>query len=157
MSAHHVQGRLVLNRLGRSGGAVALTVAVVLVPATPAVAAGGGDCAAYTLDMVPETSQVASTPHELLGISQAHALFEGAGDEPGEGVTVAVIDNGVTTGSGLLSVTRTEPYPIAGQSEARRRARFRGGGADRRARPRTGRSDRDRARCHDHRRPRLRQ
>ena len=67
--------------------------------------------------MVPETSQVASTPHELLGISRAHALFEGTGIEPGEGVAVAVIDNGVTTESGLLSVTRTEPYPIAGQSE----------------------------------------
>ena len=43
-------------------------------------------------------------PARLLGVEQAHRLFARAGQEPGAGVRVAVLDSGVTTRPGLVDV-----------------------------------------------------
>ena len=97
----------------RSGGGthVRLTLLVLplvvlsqLVPVDGAQAAQQTDCSAYAPDEPPATTDAESVPARLMGVAEAHRLFNLAGREPGAGVRVAVLDSGVTTRPGLVDV-----------------------------------------------------
>lgn len=78
-----------------------LAAGLVVPGAAPAVAADEG---CDTLDLEATTSTqatVESLPLEEMRIAEAHDYLERLGKRPGEGVTVAVVDSGVTRRGGL--------------------------------------------------------
>jgi membrane-anchored mycosin MYCP len=83
-----------------------LVAATAIVAPAPVFAADDSPCSEYTADMPPQQTDNPSLPLKLLGIDQAFDRFERAGrGVPGDGVGVAVIDDGVSRETTLLNVT----------------------------------------------------
>ncbi|SDC87137.1 membrane-anchored mycosin MYCP [Nocardioides lianchengensis] len=75
----------------------------VILPAAPAMAVEE-DCGAVQVKEAGEARSAAtreSAPLEQLRIADAHAYLAARGRQPGAGVTVAVLDSGVTASGGL--------------------------------------------------------
>lgn len=86
-------------------GLAALLPLAVLVPASPAAAAAVDEptCSDLQVEQGAEQfrTELTSAPLEQLGIQEAHDYLRARGVEPGAGVTVAVLDSGVTTAGGV--------------------------------------------------------
>jgi membrane-anchored mycosin MYCP len=85
----------VLTRLPLVVAGALVGAAVATASAGPAHAEPDADCSSYDEDSQPGTVTSASRPLSLMHIGEVNALFKRAGKVPGEGVTVAVVDNGV--------------------------------------------------------------
>jgi len=82
----------------------ALALAAPLATASPA-AADGVLCEGIEPDTRPvAVSDNTHLPFELLGVARATELLEARGTSPGEGVRVAVVDNGVAAPGPLVSL-----------------------------------------------------
>lgn len=89
-------------RLTRVLAAGALLAVGLVVPMAAPAAAADVDCFGIDPDATTVAQATAeSLPLELMDIPAAHAYFRQRGLLPGEGVTVAVLDSGVTRRGGL--------------------------------------------------------
>lgn len=94
-------GRVLLRPLAAGAVLAAGLVVPFVAPAGPAAAADL-DCVGIDPDATTVAeATAASLPLDLLGIPAAHAYFRQRGLRPGEGVTVAVLDSGVTRRGGV--------------------------------------------------------
>ncbi|MGH3361958.1 MAG: S8 family serine peptidase [Nocardioides sp.] len=85
--------------------AVALVASVPLVlPVAPAGAAENVDCYEYAAQDPPGEADAAHVPYDLLGVPEAHELFDRRDRTPGAGIRVAVLDSGVTPQASGLEV-----------------------------------------------------
>lgn len=88
-------------RLTHAAAVVAVTaLAVPIGWSAPVQAVEGYPCVGIDPDTKRSATTLPSIPHELLGIDRAAELLAERGLTPGEGVRVAIVDSGVSLGSG---------------------------------------------------------
>ena len=89
----------------RLAPALAGLVLALGLPAAPASAVDAYPCAGQEPDAERAATTTRSTALDLLGIERATELLAARGISPGEGVTVAVVDSGVSAPSPMAPLT----------------------------------------------------
>ncbi|GAB3762201.1 membrane-anchored mycosin MYCP [Nocardioides ginsengisegetis] len=100
---------------------VAPRIAAVAAAALAAVSVGAGSpahaapeaysCMGLSDNTARVTDSSTSVPYELLGIDRAQQLLKAQGRSPGGGLSVAVVDSGISDSSGLVTVAGRSPWP----------------------------------------------